>query len=155
MLCDQASKLDVPKVVRIKNSNFKLIGKPIKRWDTKIKINGKAIYGADVRVPGMLYGTVVNPPILGSKIINVDEKQAKKLSGFISVIPLERQVIVIAKSTWIAMKAANLLEFETEEGLSDLNDQIIEKKLEEDSLKPGITSDSVIGKIEKKMKDSP
>lgn len=154
MLCDQASKLDVPKIVKTKNSNFKLIGKPIKRWDTKIKINGKAIYGADVRVPGMLYGTVVNPPVLGSKIINVDEKQAKKLSGFISVIPLERQVIVIAKSTWIAMEAANLLEFETEEGLSGLDDQIIEKKLEEDSLKPGITSDGFIGKIEKKMKDS-
>ena len=154
MLCDQASKLDVPKIVKTKNSNFKLIGKPIKRWDTKIKVNGKAIYGADVRVPGMLYGTVVNPPVLGSKIINVDEKQAKKLSGFISVIPLERQVIVIAKSTWIAMKAANLLEFETEEGLSDLNDQIIEKKLEEDSLKPGISSEGVISEIEKKMKDS-
>ena len=67
-LVDQAATLTPPEEVALKDpKDFKLIGTPAKRLDTPEKVNGTAVYGIDVKVPGMTIGTVAACPVLGGK----------------------------------------------------------------------------------------
>ena len=84
------------------------MGKDVRRWDTPSKVNGSAIFGTDVELR-MLYGTVKHCNYCGGKIKNVDDSKTKEIPGVIAVIPLEDQVIVVADSTWTAMRGAEKL----------------------------------------------
>src|SRR5688500_13865275 len=77
-LADAAAALPVPSEPRLKDpSRFTLIGTRVPLIDTKEKVSGKAVYGADVRVPGMLFATVVHPPVFGAKVASVDDRKAR------------------------------------------------------------------------------
>ncbi len=148
-LVEKASKLAIPDNPKIKESNdFKIIGKPIKRWDTPSKINGTAVFGADIQLPEMLYGTIKNTPILGSKIIGIDESKAKSIPGYITSIPLEDMVIVVANSTWSAMQSASKIIINTEGGNVDLNNESIKVRLHEDSRQEGVQAGNKVGNVE-------
>ena len=104
-LAQSASLLTPPKNVVLKSpKQFSLLGKPVPRWDTAVKVNGTAIFGTDVDLPGMLYGTVKNCPVIGGKIFGIDDTKAKSFPGVIAVIPIEEQVVVVAESTWSAIQ---------------------------------------------------
>src|SRR6185295_16127654 len=76
-LADKAAKLPVPQPVTLKDQkDFRLIGTPAKRLDTPDKVNGKAQYGIDVRLPGMKIATVAASPVLGGKVAALDEAKA-------------------------------------------------------------------------------
>src|SRR4029453_4603688 len=60
-----------------KTSEFRLIGKDVMRAELPTKVNGSAIYGIDVQVPGMIYGTVLRAPVEGSVPDKIDESKAK------------------------------------------------------------------------------
>ena len=85
------------------------MGKSVARLDTPAKVNGTAVFGTDVDLPGMLYGTVRHCKVFGEKLISVDDIKAKEVPGVIAVIPLEDQAVVVADSTWDAMKGADVL----------------------------------------------
>jgi CO/xanthine dehydrogenase Mo-binding subunit len=78
----------------------------VKRIDAPKIVTGSATYGIDVRVPGMLYATLIRPPVLGAKPVGVDSSAAARVSGFRShVIPVAGGVAVVATNTWAAIKA--------------------------------------------------
>ena len=73
-LTADASALKVPKKPQLKDpSQFRYIGKSIPQIDTPDKVSGKTVYGLEVRVPNMLYATVVHPPVFGSSVKSFDD----------------------------------------------------------------------------------
>ncbi len=135
-------------------NNYRIIGKPIKRWDTVEKINGAAVYGGDVEFPDLLYGTVVHSPVIGSTIKEVDESRAKNISGYMASIPIGDKVIVVANSTWTAFESSELLTIKTEGGYPLLNDEIISKQLHSDADKEGVEAGSVLGNVEEAFSEA-
>jgi isoquinoline 1-oxidoreductase beta subunit len=81
-LADAAGKLPVPDQPKLKDpKDFTLIGKPLKRYDTPDKSDGKTIYGIDAMVPDMKFATLAQCPVLGGKVKHVDDDAAKKMPG--------------------------------------------------------------------------
>jgi isoquinoline 1-oxidoreductase subunit beta len=109
-LVEVAAKLPVPKDVPLKDAkDFKLIGKPIKRLDSQIKVNGQAKYGIDVRVPNMKVATVAMSPVLGGKLKSVDDSKALQIKGVKKVVKLDDAVAVIADHMWAAKQGVAAL----------------------------------------------
>ncbi|MET0970259.1 MAG: xanthine dehydrogenase family protein molybdopterin-binding subunit [Tardiphaga sp.] len=102
-LCDAAGKQTPPKQVALKDpQNFAVIGKPLKRFDTPDKVNGKTIYGIDAMVPGMKFATLAQSPVFGGKIAKVDDRAAKQIPGVRQVVVLDDLVAVIGDHMWAA-----------------------------------------------------
>ncbi|HWZ44419.1 MAG TPA: xanthine dehydrogenase family protein molybdopterin-binding subunit [Candidatus Saccharimonadales bacterium] len=116
-LAERAAKLTPPAQVALKDpKDFKLIGKPIKRLDTAEKLNGKAIFGIDVTLPGMLTAVVARPLVFGAKVRQVDSRAALALPGVKKVVNIPSGVAVIADSFWQAKKGRDALQIEWDEG---------------------------------------
>jgi isoquinoline 1-oxidoreductase beta subunit len=92
-----------------KPANFRLIGQDVMRIELPLKVSGKATYGIDVQVPGMLYGTVLRAPVEGSVPNKIDEGKAKAIPGVVGVIRLPHGVGVVAETAWAALKARQAL----------------------------------------------
>ena len=138
-LSSSASRLTLPINPTLKSpEEFRLLGRAIPRWDTPAKVNGSAVFGTDVDLPGMLYGTVKHCPVCGDKITKVDDVRAKAVPGVISVIPLEDHAVVVADSTWAAMNGAKALILKGAGGHPDFNDDSISQILRDDLSKPGV-----------------
>src|SRR5256885_3256495 len=67
---------------------FRLIGKDLPRVEVPAKVSGQARYGIDVRLPGMLYATVLRAPVNGERALKVDDAEAKKIAGVKQIVPL-------------------------------------------------------------------
>src|ERR1700681_2014785 len=85
-----ASSQTPPREVALKDpKDFVLIGKPLKRFDTPDKVNGKAVYGIDAMLPNMKFATVAACPVFGGKVGKVDDSAAKKIPGVQKIVVLE------------------------------------------------------------------
>jgi isoquinoline 1-oxidoreductase beta subunit len=116
-LVDKASRLTPPQNPPLKDrKDFKFIGKPTKRLDTPDKTNGKAVFGLDVNVPGMLVAVVARAPVSGAKLKSFSADQAKMVPGVRDVIEIERGVAVIADGFWPAHRGRAALQLNWEEG---------------------------------------
>ena len=82
-----------------------VIGKKMPRLDIPAKVNGSAIFGIDVRVPGMVYASVVHCPTLTGKVASMPTTAA----GALALVNLGNAVGVVANDTWTAMKIARSL----------------------------------------------
>ncbi|HXP94791.1 MAG TPA: molybdopterin cofactor-binding domain-containing protein [Candidatus Binatia bacterium] len=112
-----ASALPVPQNVALKTPDkFALIGKQQARIDVPLRVNGRAKYGMDVRLPGMLYAAVAKPPVFGSKLRRFDATKAKTMKGVRDVFPISSGVAVVAGDTWTAQQAKYALSTEWDEG---------------------------------------
>lgn len=112
-----AAKMTPPAHVELKDpKTFKLIGKPIKRLDTTEKLNGKAIFGIDVKLPGMLTAVVARAPIFGAKVRSFDDSRARSMPGVRKIVAVPSGVAVIADSFWQAKMARDALRVEWDEG---------------------------------------
>lgn len=99
-LAEKASKLPVPKNIRLKEaSSFKLIGKPTRRLDTPEKTNGTAVFGIDTMVPGMLMAVVARPPVFGGRVKGFNAAKAKAVKGVREVVQIDAGVAVIADTS--------------------------------------------------------
>lgn len=93
--------------------DWTLIGKPSKRADVPSKTNGTAIFGMDVRLPNMLFASVVQVPQMGGTMVNFDAKEALAMPGVVKCVELASKAgsapgfAVVAKSTWLAKQAAD------------------------------------------------
>jgi isoquinoline 1-oxidoreductase beta subunit len=107
-----AAKLPLPKDVKLKDpADFKLIGTEAKRIDTPSKVNGTAIYGIDIRLPGMRFGTLANSPVKGGKVLKMDEAAARKVPGVRDIIRAGDDVVaVIGDHMWAAKQGLAALE---------------------------------------------
>jgi len=112
-----AATMTPPARVELKDpKTFKLIGKPIKRLDTAEKLNGKAIFGIDVKLPGMLTAVVARAPIFGAKVRSFDDSRARSMPGVRKIVAVPSGVAVIADSFWQAKMARDALHVEWDEG---------------------------------------
>lgn len=104
-LADAAAKMPVPADVELKDpSAFRIIGTPVKRLDVAGKVDGTAVFGIDVKVPGMKIATVAASPVFGGTLASVDESAALQVPGVIQVVKLDNAVAVIADQYWAARK---------------------------------------------------
>jgi len=116
-LADAAATMSVPPNPRLKDpSEFKLIGTRAPLLDTKDKVSGKAVYGIDVRVPGMLFATVVHPPVFGGKVASFDAARARAVPGVQRVVEISSGIAVVATGTWAAFKGARALDITWDSG---------------------------------------
>lgn len=112
-----AATLSVPKTVRLKDpADFRIIGQPLLRLDTPVKTNGTAVFGADVRLPGLLTASIVHCPVFGGRLVRVDPAAAMRAKGVRAVVPLAAAVAVVADSYWSAWKGQQLLRPEWDPG---------------------------------------
>jgi nicotinate dehydrogenase subunit B len=94
-----------------KPSEYKIVGQPIKRDDIAPKVFAQEDYITDVKVPGMVHGRMIHPPVAGATPVKVDESSVKDIPGVQVVV--EKQFIgIVANSEWDAIKAAEKLKVE-------------------------------------------
>ncbi|TJV20229.1 MAG: xanthine dehydrogenase family protein molybdopterin-binding subunit, partial [Mesorhizobium sp.] len=95
---------------------WKLLGKPQKRIDMLAKVTGAPIFGIDVTLPEMLYGTVKMSPRFWAKPVKADFSNAEKMPGVIKIVPIDTNYGhgfgIIAENTWAAFKAAEAIDAE-------------------------------------------
>lgn len=116
-LADKASKLPVPQEVRLKDpARYTIVGKPLHRLDSPAKIDGTAIFGIDVQVPGLLTAVVARPPVFGGKVTSFTADKAKKVPGVVDVVQVPSGVAVIATGFWPAKKGRELLDIVWDDG---------------------------------------
>ncbi|HET8924330.1 MAG TPA: xanthine dehydrogenase family protein molybdopterin-binding subunit [Candidatus Acidoferrum sp.] len=116
-LAEEAARLPVPANPALKDpKNYKFIGKPTKRLDTPEKINGKAGFGIDVRLPNIQHAVVARCLIFGGKIKSFDATKAKSVRGVKQVVQISSGIAVVADNTWSAMEGRRALQIEWDEG---------------------------------------
>jgi isoquinoline 1-oxidoreductase subunit beta len=109
-LAEAAAAIPVPAQPMLKDpSQFKLIGTRTAPLDSKDKSMGKAVFGLDARTAGMLYATVVHPPVFGAKVSSVDDSKARAFPGVRHVVQVSQGVAVVADNTWAAFQGARAL----------------------------------------------
>jgi isoquinoline 1-oxidoreductase beta subunit len=138
-LAEKAAGLKPPQDVKLKDpKDFKLVGNPTKRLDTPEKTNGKAVFGLDVSVPGMLVAVVARSPVFGGKVKSFNADRAKAVPGVRHVVQIERGVAVVADGFWPAKKGREALEVVWEEGpLATLGSHAQHEQYAELAKKPG------------------
>lgn len=107
-----------------------LIGRPVKRKDSRAKIDGTAIFGADIRLPDQVYAAVHMAPKLGGQVKRFDRNTVMSMPGIIDVIDLGNALAVVANHWWQANSALSSMNIEFSDGLHPtLNDIAIDKEL--------------------------
>jgi isoquinoline 1-oxidoreductase subunit beta len=116
-LADAASSVPVPANPPLKvPKNFTLIGKPLRRFDTPNKTDGKTVYGIDAMLPGMKFATIAACPVFGGKVAHVDDSAAKALPGVRQVVVLDDLVAVVGDHMWAAKQGLDALVITWNEG---------------------------------------
>ncbi|HWP34098.1 MAG TPA: xanthine dehydrogenase family protein molybdopterin-binding subunit [Thermodesulfobacteriota bacterium] len=116
-LVDKAAALPVPQNPPLKRRDqFKLIGKGVPRLDTPDKVTGRAIYGIDVKVPGMLVATVERCPVFGGRVATFDATRARAIKGVRHVVQISSGVAVVADDYWTAKRGRDALVVVWDEG---------------------------------------
>jgi isoquinoline 1-oxidoreductase beta subunit len=112
-----ASGQTPPKDVVLKDpKNFVIIGKPLKRFDTPEKVNGKAVYGIDAMLPDMKFATLKACPVFGGKVGKVNDSAAEKIPGVRQIVVLDDLVAVVGDHMWAAKKGLDALAIDWDEG---------------------------------------
>jgi isoquinoline 1-oxidoreductase beta subunit len=140
-LAKAAAKLPVPPAANVKlkdPKDFTLIGTRAKRLESPIKVDGRALYGIDTRLPGMKVAAVAISPVLGGKAKTVDEKAALAVKGVRQVVNLDEAVAVVADHTGAAKKGLEAAAITWNDGPNGkVSTADIVKQLEEESKRPG------------------
>lgn len=122
-LAGRAMDLPVPDVASVKlrdPSQFRWIGKPVKRLDAYDKSTGKALYSIDMKVDGMLHAAVQHAPRLGMTVGSLrNEDQVKAMPGVHSVHRLPGAVAVVAERWWHAKRAVESIQVDWLEPAAD------------------------------------
>ncbi len=144
-LVDAASTQAVPQDPPLKDpKNFALIGKPLKRFDTPNKTDGKVVYGIDAMLPGMKFATLAQCPVFGGKVAHVDDSAAKKIPGVQQIVVLDDLVAVVGDHMWAAKKGLDALVISWNEGPNaKINSNDIWDDLRAASKKDGVVAKSV------------
>jgi len=117
-VAEAAAKLDPPKDIKLKDpKDWKIAGKPVKRLDTADKVNGKLVYGIDLKFPGMLTATIRDCPVPGGKVKSFDAAKVQNMRGVNKVVHVgDSAVAVVADSFWNAKTALAALPIVWDEG---------------------------------------
>ena len=147
-----AAKQPLPKKEELQfkpPSEWRYIGKPAPGYDVTDLCAGKALFGMDVHVDGMLYAAIAHPPVLGGKVKTVDDSAALKVKGVKQTIPIAPftpphqfqplgGIAVIADNTWSAFKGRKNLKIEWDNGPNaSYTSADYKKELQETARRPG------------------
>jgi isoquinoline 1-oxidoreductase beta subunit len=109
-LVARAAALPAPENPPLKpREAFRLIGTGARRLDTPAKVDGSAVFGIDVRLPGMLYAQVIRPPDLGGALGSFDPAPALAVEGVKAVIEIPNGVAIVASGFWPAQQGRQKL----------------------------------------------
>jgi isoquinoline 1-oxidoreductase beta subunit len=116
-LVDRARTVPVPRDVRLKDpAEFKVIGRPTRRLDALEKVTGRATFGLDVAVPGMLTAVVARPPVFGARFRGFEAAKARAVRGVRHVVTIPTGVAIVATSFWAAKRGRDALRITWDEG---------------------------------------
>jgi isoquinoline 1-oxidoreductase beta subunit len=151
-LAADAAHMPVPESVALKQpEDFRIIGTPAKRLDAPAKVNGTAVYGIDVRPPGVKIATLAQSPVFGGRLKSVDDTAAKAVKGVRQIVRLDDTVAVVADHMGAAKKGLMALKIEWDEGPhAKLDTQQIVAELEKETLNSGPVAQN-IGDVDKAM----
>jgi isoquinoline 1-oxidoreductase beta subunit len=151
-LAADAARIAVPENVALKRpEDFKLIGTAAKRLDTPAKVNGTAVYGIDVRPPGVKIATLAQSPVFGGRVKSVDDAAAKAVKGVRQIVRLDDAVAVVADHMGAAKKGLAALKIEWDDGPhAKLTTEAIARELESATLNSGAVAQN-IGDADKAM----
>jgi len=128
-----------PKTITLKNPrSWTIAGKPTKRLDTAVRVNGQIQYGIDTALPGMLYAAVMDCPVFGGKLVSFDAAPVIARRGIKAVLRVDASTVaVVADSWWRAKTALEALPIVWDEGphARESSASIAER------LKAGLTAD--------------
>jgi isoquinoline 1-oxidoreductase subunit beta len=151
-LAAAAARMSVPENVALKRpEDFKLIGTPARRLDAPAKVNGTAVYGIDVRPPGVMIATLAQSPVFGGRVKSVDDVAARAIKGVRQIVRLDDAVAVVAVHMGAAKKGLAALLIEWDDGPhAQLNTDEIVGELEKATLNSGAVAQN-IGDIDNAM----
>jgi isoquinoline 1-oxidoreductase subunit beta len=128
-LVADAAKLTPPANDSLKMKDpktYRIIGKPMKNWDSPRIVRGEPIFGIDVEVPGMKHATYTKCPVFGGKLVSFNEAEIKAMKGVVSVHAIKQVgtdlmglmdgVAIVADDWWSAKKAKDALKIVWDEG---------------------------------------
>lgn len=98
---------------------YKIMGQPVERFDIPPKVDGTAVFGMDVDLPGMKYATVKSAPVFGATVESMDASEAENMPGVVKVVNMDTGVGVIADSYWQAKKALAKVKVSYTQGEAD------------------------------------
>ncbi len=116
-LANDAARRPVPDKVRLKNPpEFRLIGKRVRRLDSRSKCDGSQKFGLDLDLPGMKIALIARPPVFGGRVKSVDDGEARKIAGVRDVFEIQlvkgSGVAVVADRFWTARQARDRLKID-------------------------------------------
>ncbi|MGA7250559.1 MAG: molybdopterin cofactor-binding domain-containing protein, partial [Pseudolabrys sp.] len=144
-LAADAAHMPVPAKVALKRpDDFKLIGTRAKRLDTPAKVNGTAVYGIDVRPPGVKFATLAQSPAFGGRVKRVDDTAARAVKGVRQIVQLDDAVAVVADHMGAAKKGLAVLKIEWDDGPhAKLNTDNIAQELATATLNAGAVAQNI------------
>ena len=105
-----AAELKLAQEVKPKSvKEYQTVGASVRRFDLPPKLTGEAIYINDLRIPGMLQGRVVRPPVINTEPLSIDHDSIKGIAGVVMIVREGKFVGVVAKTEWAAIRAAQAL----------------------------------------------
>jgi len=105
-----AAELKLAQDIKAKNlKEYQTVGASVRRFDLPPKLTGEAVYINDLRIPGMLQGRVVRPPVISTEPLSIDQDSIKGIPGVVMIVREGKFVGVVAKTEWAAIKAAQAL----------------------------------------------
>ncbi|MBD2703732.1 xanthine dehydrogenase family protein molybdopterin-binding subunit [Spirosoma sp. BT702] len=147
LLVEEAATLTPPQNVELKSRKaYKIIGKPLRRQDIPLKINGTAQFGLDKKLPGMLYAVVERSPRFRGKVKRFDDSKTKAIPGVKQVLTVKRAVFgslfegvaVVADSLWAALQGRKVLVVEWDDsGFDHPGSEQLASQMRENLKKPG------------------
>ncbi len=151
-LAAAAAKLPVPdksKLVFKKKSEYRYIGKDLPVYDLADITHGKAVFGMDAKVDGMVYASIEHPPVLGGKVMSFDDKETLQVAGVSRTVEIPGfkpphgfqplgGVAVIADNTWAAFQGRKKLKitWDPSQNASYTSSEY-KKQLQDTARKPG------------------
>jgi isoquinoline 1-oxidoreductase beta subunit len=102
-----AAELIPPIEVQLKDpKDWKIAGKPLKRLDTLDKLNGKQVFGTDLKLPGMLNAAIKACPVFGGKVASYDAAAVSSMPGVRAVVRVDDNAVAVVADTWWHAKSA-------------------------------------------------
>src|SRR6266850_939053 len=116
-LAAKAATVPLPHDVPLKDpKDWKILGTRVKRLDSPAKVDGSAVFGIDVKAPGLLVAVVARSPVFGGKVKSFDAAEAKAVPGVKHVVQISSGVAVVADGYWTAKKGRDALTVTWDEG---------------------------------------
>jgi isoquinoline 1-oxidoreductase beta subunit len=130
-------------------AEYRYIGKALPIVDLHDICTGKAVFGIDAKMPGMVYASIERSPVMGGKIASVDDSEARKVAGVSQTVQIDAMkppygfqalggVAVIADSTWAAMQGRKKLKVDWDLGANaGFDSGAFKKTLQDSARQPG------------------